>query len=78
LDRSMLKITPRLDADTVLRSRRCQSYNQTVQDYGTFFAGFAWQIYGCGTYRTKQSTDSARGLFHAFHRRLRARWPTRE
>jgi hypothetical protein len=68
----MLKIIPGLDADAVRRSRRFQSYNQTVQDYGTFFAGFAWQIYGCGTYRTAQSADSARGIFHAFHRRLRA------
>jgi len=66
----MLKNIPGNDATRW--SRRLQSYNQTVQDYGTFFAGFAWQIYGCGTYRTAQSGDSAVGIFHAFHRRLRS------
>jgi hypothetical protein len=48
-----------------------KTFDITVQQYGTFFSGFPWQIYGCGTYRSYATTDRATRLLTVYFDRLR-------
>ena len=46
------------------------NFNSTAQDYGEYFAGFPWTLYGCGTYRKKPSIDVANSLLKRYFRDL--------
>lgn len=49
------------------------SFDARVQQYGLFFAGFPWQLYGCGTYRLTVSAAAAEAHFGIFLDRLSRR-----
>jgi hypothetical protein len=72
LDRSLSSQVP---TDTGLTDGRPShhslfNFNGTSQDYGEFFAGFPWTLYGCGTYRKKPSIDIAGSLLKRYFRDL--------
>lgn len=51
--------------------RSFKKLNITAQQYGIFFNGFAWQIFGCGTYRAYTAVERAHRLLAAYFDRLR-------
>jgi hypothetical protein len=72
LDRSLYSQVP---TATDLSDRRPShhslfNFNSTSQDYGEYFAGFPWTLYGCGTYRKKPSIDVAGSLLKRYFREL--------
>jgi hypothetical protein len=71
LDRSLSAQVPTV---TDLRDRRPShslfNFNSTSQDYGEYFAGFPWTLFGCGTYRKKPSIDVAGSLLKRYFRVL--------
>jgi hypothetical protein len=72
LDRSLSSEVP---AATGLNNRRPShhslfKFNGTSQDYGEYFAGFPWTLFGCGTYRKKPSIDVAGSLLKRYFRDL--------
>lgn len=49
---------------------RLMTYDTTQQQYGTWFAGFDWNIYGTGTYREPVSESRAQVLLKRYMERL--------
>jgi len=47
-----------------------KEFDVTAYQYGAFFSGFPWQLYGCGTLRIATSSDGGFSAFYAFVRRL--------
>jgi hypothetical protein len=45
-------------------------FDSTVNDYGLYFNGFAWQLYGCVTFRNPTSIGEAKAIIAAFLRRV--------
>jgi len=61
------KIVRGSDPDASRRHLPLTSFSHIVQDYGTYFSGFDWQIYGCGTYRDRAAIHSVHSSFSKFH-----------
>lgn len=53
------------------RSQLLRSYDHQIQQYGTLFHDYAWQVYGTGTFSRKTTVDGANRLFRQFMSRLR-------
>jgi hypothetical protein len=51
--------------------RNLKTFDFTVQQYGTFFSGFPWQVFGCGTYRSYTTIERAKQLLAVHFDRLR-------
>jgi hypothetical protein len=49
---------------------RLVTYSPMAQHWGTYLAGFEWNIYGCGTYRQPVSEPYAEALLKRFMERL--------
>jgi hypothetical protein len=52
-------------------SRSLKTFDVIVQQYGIFFSGYPWQIFGCGTYRTPATGEQAKRLLATYFERLR-------
>jgi hypothetical protein len=73
LDRSMLFISPPPPLPIVPPRASLKNFDSAVQVYGTFFSGYPWQIFGCGTYRSNTTIERAkRGLIVYFDRLRRS------
>ena len=48
-----------------------KNFDSAVQHYGTFFSGYPWQIFGCGTYRSYTTIEQAKRRLTAYFDRLR-------
>lgn len=77
MDRSILQNRPLLRRDPKTTGRHLRTFDLVVQAYGTYFGGFAWDLYGCGTYRSPKSRHVTPKLFFAFARRLSKKLKTR-
>jgi hypothetical protein len=51
--------------------RSFKTFNLTAQEYGIFFSGYPWQIFGCGTYRAYTTVERANRLLPTYFDRLR-------
>jgi hypothetical protein len=71
LDRSISGIATSLRRNPLECNRDLRTFDHAVHDYGTYFGGFRWDLYGCGTYRTRKTHDSATRLFRTYLDRLR-------
>jgi hypothetical protein len=49
---------------------RLKTYHVSSQQYGAFFSGFEWQIFGCGTFRHQVSAEVAEASMRGFLSRL--------
>jgi hypothetical protein len=47
-----------------------KTFDITAQQYGTFFSGFPWQVFGCGTYRSYTTIERAKQLLAVYFDRL--------
>jgi hypothetical protein len=47
-----------------------KTFNTTQQQYGDFFAGYAWTIFGCGTFRRKLASQHAISILKMYMREL--------
>jgi hypothetical protein len=50
---------------------RLRTFDRTAQDYGTYISGYQWDLYGCGTYRTRATIESATRQLYTYFDRLR-------
>lgn len=71
LDRSMPPIATPVPCGSIVPRRNLRTFDHSVHAYGTYLRGFAWDLYGCGTYRSRKTQESAKHLFNAYIRRLR-------
>ena len=52
------------------------TYNAVAQHIGSWFSGYDWDVYGCGTYREPVSEMRAQALMKRFIERLTRRLRT--
>ena len=71
MDRSILKSQPVQHNASSCAGNSPKTFDMITQQYGTFFSGFQWQLFGCGTYRNRSSVAAADGLLDTFFDRLR-------
>lgn len=53
-----------------MTGNRLMTYDAAQQHWGTYLAGFEWNIYGCGTYREPVSAPRAAALMKRYMERL--------
>jgi hypothetical protein len=71
LDRSMPFISPPPPLPIVPPRDRLKNFDSAVQHYGTFFSGYPWQMFGCGTYRSYATLEQAKPRLVVYFDRLR-------
>ena len=71
MDRSMPKIATATSGSAAQPTPRLCTFDRTAQHYGTYIRGYQWDLYGCGTYRTRATIESATRQLYAYFDRLR-------
>ncbi len=55
-----------------MNGRKLSQFNMTCQQYGDFFAGYDWSIFGCGTFKRRVSAAEAPHVMKRYVRELGA------